>query len=208
MVLEKSWCPEAISDKEWIESTTDIFTRIRELNVTNKPVIFNSGRDFSEIDEFAEFMDGYVMENFMGEYLKTTFDEGLQAAEKGLMVIYAADTDDTGEKDLNRMRLGLVLSMLHDNTYFAYDFGPRDHGQAWWFEEYDAEPGKPLGDYYREEDAYYREFENGIVVASPYTDTTVSFDQEHVDITTGSKSSVFQIDKGDGRIYIRDNHLP
>jgi len=201
MVMEKSWCPESISDEELVEATSAIFQKIREINTGDKPVIMNAGRDLSEIDAYNEFMDGYLMENFMGIQLKSTFEDGVKAAENNLIVIYAVDTDDTGVKDLNKMRLGLVLSMMFDNTYFTYDFGPRDHGQAWWFNEYDVDLGKPLGDYYRKGDAYYREFENGTVVAAPYSNVTVSFIAEHINISTGEKAFSFNMAKNDAAIY-------
>ena len=205
MVLEKSLFPDAISDQEWVESTRKIMARTKALNTGNKLVIFNSGRDISEIDAYSEFMDGYVMENFLGGQLKATFDEGLKAAESGHIVIYAVDTDDTGQQDLNKMRLGLTLSLLNDNTYFTYDFGPRDHGQAWWFSEYDVDLGRPLGRYYRKDGVYYRHFEKGIVVASPDIETTVTLDAEHIDITSGNRATVFAIHRGDGRILVKAN---
>jgi hypothetical protein len=205
MLTEKSWCPEVISDQEWTEATKLILRWIKKMNPIRKPVIVNAGRDLSEIDAYSPYMEGYLMENFMGAQVRSTFDEGLKAAEDDYKVIYAVDTDDTGVKDLNKMRLGLTLSLLHDKTYFTYDFGSRNHGQAWWFREYDVNLGSPLNSYYRKGDAYYREFERGIVVASPYTDTAVSFDGEFTDVTTGNRSDKFQIEKGDGRIFIRDD---
>ena len=138
MVTEVSWCPEAISDAEWIKATKAIFGWIHKLNARHKPVIFNAGGAFADIDAYKDYMDGYVLENFMGEQLKAVFDDGLASGDNGFMVIYAVDTDDTGTRDLNKMRLGLVLSLMFDNTYFTYDFGPRDHGQAGWFPEYDV----------------------------------------------------------------------
>jgi hypothetical protein len=117
-------------------------------------------------------------------------------------VVYAVDTDDTGRQDMNRMRLGLTLSLLNDNTYFTYDFGPRDHGQSWWFPEYDVDLGKPLGNYYLKDEIYYREFENGVVVASPNQEAVVTFDQDYLDVSSGERADFFNLEKGDGRIYL------
>ena len=100
------------------------------------------------------------------------------------------------------MRLGLTLSLLFDNTYFAYDFGPRDHGQAWWYSEYDVELGEPLGEYYEVDGAYWREYENGYVVSAP-DGASVSFSEELTDATSGVKSTSFIIEAGDGRIFTR-----
>jgi hypothetical protein len=203
MVTEKSWCPGTMFDQEWVAGTILLFQRIKEINVKNKPVIINAGRDITEVDAYSRYFDGYLMENFMGEQTKSTFDDGLKAGENGFKIILAVDTDDTGKVDMNKMRLGLTLSLLNDNMYFTYDFGPRDHGQSWWYKEYDIALGNPLGGYYKKGDAYYREFEKGVVVASPYAATTVNFGKVFIDVTTNSKSVAFNVEKGDGRIYLR-----
>jgi hypothetical protein len=203
MVIDKNYWCDSISDREWVESTSVIMQKIRDLNSKDKVFIFNAGGSLSDIDEYSQYMDGYLMENFMGSQMRTTFEDGLKAADSDFIVIYGTDTDDSGIKDLNRMRLGLTLSLLNDNTYFTYDFGPRDHGQAWWFPEYDVKLGKPLGNYYKKGDAYYREFEKGIVVCSPDADTAISFDGEYTDVSTNVRSRSFVVEKGDGRIFIK-----
>ena len=202
MVVERQyWGQDAITDEEWTEATRAIYQTISDMNTEDKLVIFNAGARLSDINDYSEYFDGYLMENFMGDQLKTTFSEGLEVVGSDKLVIFGVDTDDTGEIDMNKMRLGLTLSLLGDNTYFTYDVGPRDHGQAWWYPEYDVSLGGSLGDYYEDEDAYYREYENGIVVAAP-NGASVTFDEEHVDVSTGVSSKEFSIDEGDGRIYL------
>lgn len=204
MVVEENfWCPEAISAEVWLRATTEIFKKIQKYNTENKLVVFNAGKSIVDIDDYSEFFDGYLMENFLGEQLNASFKDGLAAADSDKFVIFNVDTDDSGIIDLKKMQLGLTLSMLNDNTYFTYDFGPRDHGQAWWFPEYDVDLGAPLGAYDIKENAYWREFENGFVVSSPDADTTIEFDHEFTDITTNTLSKNFTIEKGDGRIFIR-----
>ena len=90
----------------------------------------------------------------------------------------------------------------HRRQLFAYDFGPRDHGQAWWYDEYNVELGEPLGRYYQEGEAYYRELENGVVVAAPHSGTTVTLSTQHTDASSGDTASVFRVQSGDGRIYV------
>lgn len=203
MVMNVSWCPAAITNEEWSSATREILKEIKEMaEARGKVVFFNAGRDLSEVDQYRSYMDGYLMENFLGSW-GADFDTGLRAADSGYTVVYAADTDDTGVKDLKRMRLGLTLSLLNDNTFFTYDFGPRIHGQAWWFPEYDAILGKPLGHYYEKDNAYWREFERGLVISSPYTEATVTLGEPHTDVTTGLTSTTFVVAKGDGRILVK-----
>ena len=203
VVEEQYWCPGSISREEWISATKQIMEEIQEKNTQSKLVIFNAGLQYEDLDEFKEDMDGYVLENFLVE-CGASYEQGLAAAETPYIVVYAVDTDDSGLKDLNRMRLGLTLSLLNDNTYFAYDFGPRDHGQAWWFPEYDVDLGEPLGVYYEKDGAYWREFENGVVVSSPNKEAAVEFETEYIDATTGISSKTFVVEAGDGRIYLEE----
>ena len=204
MVVEKQyWCPDAISDEEWLTATKEIMQEISEQNTQGKLVIFNAGLKYEDIDEYAQYFDGYLLENFLGEW-GADYETGLSAAERNYIIIYAVDTDDTGEKDLNKMRLGLTLSLLNDNTYFTYDLGPRDHGQAWWFPEYDVDLGDPLGKYYEKDGAYWRDFENGVVVSSPNTEVAVEFEEEYIDATTQISSKTFIVEEGDGRIFTKE----
>lgn len=202
IVVERQyWGQEAITDEEWTEATMAIYQTISDMNTEDKLVIFNAGARLSDIDDYSEYFDGYLMENFMGDQLKTTFSEGLEVIDSDKLVIFGVDTDDTGEIDMNKMRLGLTLSLLGDNTYFTYDVGPRDHVQAWWYPEYNVNLGEPMGDYTENDDAYYREYEHCTVVAAPYG-ATVTFAEEHIDVSTGVSSKEFSIDEGDGRIYL------
>jgi hypothetical protein len=204
MVTEKPsyWWPQAISDEEWVSATKSIMSKIQGYNTKGKLVIFNAGKELADIDAYGAFMDGYVMENFLGGW-GANYDSGLAAADGPYLVVYAVDTNDTGRQDMKKMRLGLTLSLLRDNTYFAYDFGPRDHGQAWWFSEYDEDLGQPLGDYYVQDNAYRRDFEKGVVISSPKVMADVVFEQSHVDVSSGVSSLTFSVEAGDGRIFLR-----
>ena len=203
MVVEKQyWCPNAITDEEWLNSTKDIYKKLKELKTEDKLVIFNAGGTLEDINEYSDYFDGYLMENYLGTQMKTNFTDGLEAADSDYIVIYNVDTDDTGVVDVNRMRLGYSLSLLNDNTYFTYDFGPRDHGQAWWYPEYDVKLGDPKGEYYMRENAYWREFEKGYVVAAP-VGAQITFTSLVTDVTNNQTSTSFTITEGDGRIYLK-----
>ena len=72
---------------------------------------------------------------------------------------------------------------------------------AWWYPEYDVDLGEPVGEYYEKDGAYFREYENGVVVAAP-NGVTVSFDDEYTDSSIGEISREFTIEEGDGRIFL------
>ena len=73
MVVEKQWwCPDAISDEEWLEATREIYAKIDKLNKDDKLVIFNAGKNLSDIDEYSQYFDGWqepelIISQFAGE---------------------------------------------------------------------------------------------------------------------------------------------
>lgn len=95
-----------------------------------------------------------------------------------------SNTGNTGnDRDYARMRLGLTSTLLEDG-YYAFDFGDRDHGQTWWYDEYEAYLGSPTGEAahvgngsreYRAHGAWRREFSQGVVLANP-TDHAIEVD--------------------------------
>lgn len=210
MVTQRSWSPATISDFEWVSATQAIMRALKAMRPQGKTIIFNSGRNLSEIRYYRDFMDGYLMENFMGAIHGSTFWEGYGALLNPyarFTTIFASDTDNTGIVDQRKMRLGLTLSMLGDNKYFTYDFGPRDHGQAWWFPEYDVDIGRPLaptrGLHTWSNMAFVRQFLRGKVVCAPIADTLITFRSSHRDITTGFVGTSFTVPAGDGRIFLQ-----
>ena len=121
------------------------------------------------------------------------------------IVVYAVDTDDSGEIDWPRFRSGLVASLLMDNTYFAFDFGPRGHGGVtdYWFPEYyDVALGAPIAPYSFDNGVYRRDFEKGLVVAAVHAPVALSLDVSHTDIATGESGTDFTVPQGDARIFL------
>ena len=72
------------------------------------------------------------------------------------------------------MRFGLASALLEDG-YYSFDYGNRDHGQTWWYDEYDATLGKPDGSSYIVrpsnasgivEGVWWRDYERGAVAVN------------------------------------------
>jgi hypothetical protein len=156
-------------------------------------------------------LNGYVLENFLGEW-GANLTEGLASAQRALettkaphVVVFAVDTDDTGVISWARFRTGMAASLLLDNTYFAFDFGARDHGGVddWWFPEYDqVNLGNPLGSFSFENSLYRRDFERGIVLIATDQAAQVSLESPHRDIFTGESSTGFTVYQNDSRILV------
>ncbi|MEN9558310.1 MAG: hypothetical protein RL141_679 [Candidatus Parcubacteria bacterium] len=72
------------------------------------------------------------------------------------------------------VRLTLGTALLGDG-YYSFDFGDRDHGQAWWYDEYDASLGAPMGAPVRlqppggsdaSDGVWWRDYERGAVIVN------------------------------------------
>lgn len=157
-----------------------------------------------DIVAYSDFCDGFLLENFMGTQCGSTYQDGLRAAEADTLILYGVDTDDTGVLDMKKMRPSLTLSLLHDTTWFTCDVGPRDHGDAWWFPEYDVDLGPARGAWYQQDGAYFREFAHGTVVSAPPGPVTVTFPAPFRDVSTGERACAFTVADGDGRIFLAD----
>ncbi len=200
-----------IDASAWVSAQDQILSLFRSKIPADKWLIANAGHDFPEGSPFPEHLNGYLLENFLGGW-GATLEEGLASAERALrttqaphVVVFAVDTDDTGTIDWARFRTGLAASLLLDNTYFAFDYGPRDHGGVtdWWFPQYyDVALGDPVAGYSLSGGAYRRDFEKGVVVVAAGADAHLAFDAPYVDVATGRTASSFDVPKGDAGIFV------
>lgn len=107
------------------------------------------------------------------------------------------------DSDPQMMRFGLTTTLMGDG-YFAYDCANLGRGQRWWYPEYDAPLGKPLGPAKRRPDGlWYRSFEGGLVVVNgtPY-DALLETDQKYRDFSSGRIGRRFLLRMYDGRILV------
>jgi len=59
-----------------------------------------------------------------------------------------------------------------------------------------------VGEYYISENAYWREYDEGFVVAAP-EGVQITFSSVVTDVTSNQTSTNFTITEGDGRIYLK-----
>ncbi len=201
-----------IDKAAWVTGQDELLGLIRERVPASKWMVANAGHGFDSASPFPKHLNGFVLENFLGSW-GASLEEGLASAQLALdttqaphIVVFAVDTDDTGNINWARFRTGFVASLLMDHTYFAFDHGSRDHGGVtkWWFPEYyEIDLGNPLNEYIYSEGVYRRNFEKGVVVIATDKDVPVAFDHPHVDITTGQTGTAFIVPREDAGIFFR-----
>jgi hypothetical protein len=207
--------PIPIDADAWVSGQEELLSTLRDNVAEDKWVIANAGCDFPEGSSFPQYLNGYLLENALGVQCGLDVDELLASSQRALestsaphVVVYAVDTDDTGEIDWPRLRTGLVASLLTDHTYFAFDFGPRDHGGVtdYWFPQYyDVMLGDPTAPYYPVDGGYRRDFEDGLIVAAVDAPIALSLGTSHTDIATGASGTDFTVPQGDAGVFLRED---
>jgi len=125
-------------------------------SVTNG-ILFESFPNYGWIQGFKDYQTSYHYNN-----------------KPSITTINSNANNVNNPTDYQTMRLGLGTSMLA-NGYYAFDYGPKDHGQTWWYDEYDAKLGaptglptllEPKGQKGIVEGIWWRDYENGAVIVN------------------------------------------
>lgn len=149
------------ADWEWKNNVINLLENMRSLVDENTLILANSH------NYFAKYLDGGMFENFLD--WKSWTHEILSYQDIFLndnIAVLNSNTSDTGKKDdYQKMRFGLTSALLFDG-YYSFDFGPNQHGQIWWYDEYNIDLGNPLGEPHKingaSDTVFLDTFENGL----------------------------------------------
>jgi Hypothetical glycosyl hydrolase family 15 len=214
-------------DAEWVKAKTELARRVREALGPEVPFMTNQAGDWG-----LPYMNGILLEdyldyvlagtlawdNVLADYLRWTaaphkpnvttivsssgieppYDPWRTMTEEARNAML-----ERGRALLPRMRFGLATTLMGDG-YFAYDLHTRWRGQRWWYPEYDAPLGYPLGPAAKQADGTWRrEFDGGTVIVNPTLfDAVVRLPARHRDASSGKVDTSFVIASQDGRILL------
>lgn len=205
-------------DQSWRNGMKYIYNTTRE-RTEDRYIIVGNGTT----QEYAAELNGALLENFSADAWTSTmqtYEYRLAQAHSPRLSIINANTQNgqTTQHDYQRMRFGLASTLLGDG-YYSYDFGDQDHTQLWWYDEYDAHLGKPLGAPKSaggalafESDMWTRLFEHGIaaVNSSPVSQAIdLAGDYEKIkgsqdtSINDGSIVSSISLAPFDGQVLLK-----
>lgn len=156
-------------DAAWRAGMKNIYQKTRSLY----PGITLIGNGTTR--QYQKDLNGSMLENFIpGAWSPTmeTYKSNATINQAPQVSIINANTLNTGMQNYRAMRFGLGSTLL-ENGYFSYDHGDQNHGQTWWYDEYSANLGTPLGraisrnslTVYKP-DVWRRDFEHGLVVVN------------------------------------------
>ncbi len=159
-------------DALWQAGMKHVYNETRRLT-NNKYLIVGNGGAKAYRDE----LNGNLMENFVGGESWTssmqTYSSMKSDGQGSRMNIVNVNTGNRGgQNNYKTMRFGLASILLSDG-YYSFDYGDQDHSQTWYYDEYDTDLGKAVGNSISvagkkdfAPDVWKREFENGMAIVN------------------------------------------
>ncbi|PIQ97123.1 MAG: hypothetical protein COV67_05900, partial [Nitrospinae bacterium CG11_big_fil_rev_8_21_14_0_20_56_8] len=131
------------ADQAWQGGMRDIYTRTRSLTHGRYPIVVNGLTNV-----YQDITNGQMLENFAVHAwpsIMRTYRDGRLANLIPEINIVNANTANQGSFfNFQDMRYGMTSALMEDG-YFSFDFGDTDHGQTWWYDEYDVDLGVGTG---------------------------------------------------------------
>ncbi|MBI2644727.1 hypothetical protein HYW94_00935 [Candidatus Uhrbacteria bacterium] len=142
--------PDSKEDADiwWQDGMRILFKHTRE-RIGEKPIILTNG---SSLSAYETYVNGRMFENFPSPRGHGTWLESVKSylhldknnTRQPINIINTTTLNTGNKNDFRTMRFGLASALLA-NGYFAFDYGDKDHGQLWNYDEYDVQLGKPTG---------------------------------------------------------------
>ena len=171
--LNKDLGTDTEIDYHWQQGMRELYQKTRQLT-GNKYILVGNATS----DAYKNDLNGIMLESFPSflgwQQAMKTYLANQTADPKPRFMIINVNTGNTGKQsDFKKVRFGLASTLLLDG-YYSFDFGDQNHGQTWWYDEYDVDLGKPLGAAISQnnksqfdEDVWRREYEHGIALVNP-----------------------------------------
>lgn len=224
-VLETRVCaPQAEIDRAWQAAMADFLTLSRE-RLPKKIILINgdslpfwqseiNGRIFEHFPTPWEGLGGWQAS--MKQYLRAL--PRLNQSPQAYVLNTHYDQSLASDR-YQQMRFGLSSALL-GSGYFSFDDGAASHSQLWWFDEYNVDLGRPLGQATNLTGStalvapglWWREFERGAVLvnSSPVSQKTTLATGKYrrltgrqaPDINNGQVVSELEIKPMDGIVLV------
>ncbi len=172
-------------DQSWRDGMNFLYDETRRLVGDKYWLVGNGTTRF-----YRDKLNGQMIENFLPAAWSPTMRTYKYFHEAGphpRVNILNANTFNQGSQvDYQKMRFGLTSALLVGG-YYSFDFGDTDHGQTWYYDEYDADLGGSLGQAVAGDGAkdfeagvWQRNYEHGLAVVNSSNRTqTVSLGGEY-----------------------------
>lgn len=210
----------------WLDGVKKMLKKTRDL-IGNNYLILGNGKVF---DGYQVFLNGIMMEGFppswessgdWGGILKTYSSVKNNNNSPQVSVI---NSYNSNRQNYQLMRFALASTLMENHGYFSFDFSNSDHGQVWWYDEYDINLGKAVSAPYNlldknnntyKKGLWRRDFEQGsVIINSTDKEQLYVFNQEEFQkingsqdrsVNNGSIINFIKIKSNDGVVLIKRN---
>lgn len=182
----------ALIDSAWKRASINLLAKTRQL-LGPDAVIVTNGDSSADLQKsvngrmFETFPTPWEAGGTWGGVMSNYLNLQKQVGYKNALIINATSTTEGDDTDYKKMRYGLASALL-GNGFYEFDSSVSNHGQLWWYDEYDVRLGRPSGspvnllapyDAKLKDGVWRRDFENGVaLVNSSGTARTVTFAEE------------------------------
>ncbi|TSC84892.1 MAG: Uncharacterized protein G01um101413_276 [Parcubacteria group bacterium Gr01-1014_13] len=194
--LNKDGQPDSDIDTHWQEGMRFVYNETRALTNNKYAIVGNATSDVYKNDLNGAMLESFP--SFLGwQNSMRIYNSSESNADQPINIINV-NTGNTGKStDLKKFRFGLASTLLLGGFY-SFDYGDQDHGQTWWYDEYDVRLGEPISTAVSlnntskfAEDVWRRDYQNGIVLVNPTSvPQEVDLNGEYEKITGLRDSSV------------------
>jgi hypothetical protein len=212
------------ADKLWSSGVKKILAKTRPL--TGKDFfILGNGKVY---DGYQTILNGMMLEDFPSVWESNRSWAGsmktywrLPTLNPALPPVSVINVLDRNQANYRHLRFGLA-STLMGTGFFGFDYDLTDHGQTWWYDEYDIDLGPAQSSAYNlldgagstaKDGLWRRDFKNGIaLVNSTAKKQTYVFDKEEFEkikgkqdsaVNNGQRINYVQLEAGDGLVLLK-----
>lgn len=209
------------TDEEIIEATRHILQGIRDGAREDFLILVNANR--SKLTRFTDIINGAYMETDRDGYIYTYEDlieiehallwneTNLREPRINVLQAVGLNEDFRSPNNLGWMRTFTTLSLTHSDGYVLFKIprkiGEYMHGTQIWYDFWDAELGRPIGEkgqnYDNREGLFIREFTNGWAVYNRSgTEQSINLPLQAIGVASGQLGKEHIVPDLDGEIYL------
>jgi len=157
---------------KWRAGMIQILDNTRKILGPDKIIMGNGG------EYYYKYVNGTLYESFPAKGWAQTLDKYRFISSNGVQPpigVLNTNVNNTGKRDnYSLMRFGLA-SALMGNGYNSFDNGDMSHSETWWYDEYEASLGVPVGEATNilnnngtkfQNGVWRRNYENGLVLVN------------------------------------------
>jgi hypothetical protein len=182
----------ALIDTAWKRASINMLAKTRELLGPDAVIVTNGDSS----PDLQKSVNGRMFETFptpweaggtWGGVMTNYLNLHKQVGFKNALIINTTSTTEGDSADYQKMRYGLASTLMGDG-YYEFDSSVSNHGQLWWYDEYDVRLGRPSGsplnllapnDKRIKSGVWRRDFESGVaLVNSTDQARTITFAEE------------------------------